>query len=404
MSGSGKWVEVQIRSRRMDNVAEKGYAAHWKYKEDKHGENHLDAWFERIRDSLDNKNMAAIDFVDDFKLNLFSEEIYVFTPNGDLISLPIGSTALDFAYDIHSKLGNECLGAKINHRLQPLSYKLKSGEQVQVLRSNRQKPKEDWLKMVVTAKAKSAIKAYLKEEKKTIAEDGKEILTRKLSHIKVDFNSENVTFLEQHFGMDATELYYRIAKNKFNVGLLKKIPVDNHHFVKAEKPAPKNKNHGVVLTSKGQKGKVILSDENAEIFEIQLAKCCQPIPGDKVFGFVTISEGVKIHRQNCPNAVQLMANYAYRIIKARWEDDRVNDYLASIKFTGIDDMGLVNKITNTISQQLNINMKAISFESEDGIFHGKIQLFVSDTDHLDELTSKLKAMEGIHSVERQEVH
>jgi GTP pyrophosphokinase len=404
MSGSGKWVEVQIRSRRMDNIAEKGFAAHWKYKEDKSGENHLDSWFERIRDSLENKNMAAIDFVDDFKLNLYSEEIYVFTPNGDLISLPSGSTALDFAYEIHSKLGNECLGAKINHRLQPLSYKLKSGEQVQVLRSKRQKPKEEWLRMVVTAKAKSAIKAYMKDEKKRVAEDGKEILVRKLNHIKVDFNSENVTFLEQHFGMDATELYYRIAKNKFNVGLLKKIPVENHHFQKAEKPAPKNKKHGVVLTSKGQKGKVILSEENAEIFDIQLAKCCQPIPGDKVFGFVTISDGVKIHRQNCPNAVQLMANYAYRIIKARWEDDNVREYLASIKFTGIDDMGLVNKITNTISQQLNINMKAISFESNDGIFTGKIQLFISDTTHLDELTSKLTAMEGIHRVERQEIH
>mgnify|MGYP003635268203 FL=1 len=404
MSRSGKWVEVQIRSKRMDNIAEKGFAAHWKYKEDKSGENHLDSWFERIRDSLENKNMAAIDFVDDFKLNLYSKEIFLFTPNGELISLPFGATALDFAYDIHSKLGNECLGAKINHRLQPLSYKLKSGEQVQILRSTRQKPKEEWLKMVVTAKAKSAIKAYLKDEKKRVAEDGKEILTRKLNHIKVDFNSENVTFLEQYFGMDATELYYRIAKNKFNVGLLKKLTVENHHFVKAEKPAPKNKKHGVVLTSKGQKGKVILSEENAEIFDIQLAKCCQPIPGDKVFGFVTISDGVKIHRQNCPNAVQLMANYAYRIIKARWEDDYAHEYLASIKFTGIDDMGLVNKITNTISQQLNINMKSISFESHDGIFTGKIQLFISDTTHLDELTSKLKAMEGIHSVERQEIH
>lgn len=404
MSGSGKWVEVQIRSQRMDNVAEKGFAAHWKYKEDKHGENHLDAWFERIRDSLENKSIAAIDFVDDFKLNLFSEEIYVFTPNGDLISLPKGATALDFAYEIHSKLGNECLGAKINHRLQPLSYKLKNGEQVNVLRSKRQKPKEEWLKMVVTAKSKSAIKSFLKDERKRVVDDGKEILLRKLSQIKVDFNSNNITFLEKYFNLDATEIYYRIAKNKLNVGLIKKIPVENHHFLKVEKPQSKSKNTGVVLTSRGQKGKVILSGENAEIFDIQLAKCCQPIPGDKVFGFVTISDGVKIHRQNCPNAVQLMANYAYRIIKARWENDRVHEYLASIKFTGIDDLGLVNKITNTISQQLNINMKAISFESEDGIFHGKIQLYISHTDHLDQLTKKLKEMEGIHSVERQEIH
>lgn len=405
MSKSGKWVEVQIRSSRMDRIAEKGFAAHWKYKEDTHGENALESWFERIRESLENKELGAIDFVDDFKLNLFAEEIYVFTPNGELKSLPSGATALDFAYDIHSKIGNECLGAKVNHRLQPLSYKLKSGDQVEILRSKRQHPKEEWLKLVVTGKAKSQIKSYLKEEKKRVSEDGKEILIRKFNHIKVNFNSENVTTLERYFKVDsATELYYRIATNKINIGKLRNFDVENHQLVPKEVAKKKNQPKKPVKEKvhQSQRGNIILIGDDADVLEVSLSKCCRPIPGDDIFGFITISRGVKIHRQNCPNAMRLMANYAYRIIKAKWADEKAVEFLASIKFTGIDDIGLVNKITNTISQQLNINMRAIKFESKDGVFRGRIDLFITDTEHLKELNEKLSQLEGIHSVERIE--
>ncbi len=413
MSPTGKWVEVQIRTRRMDEIAEKGYAAHWKYKESSDNASGLDLWLTKIRETLENKESGALDFVDDFKLNLFAEEIFVFTPNGDLKTLPKGATALDFAFEIHSQIGAHCIGAKVNLKLVPLSFKLKSGDQIEIITSQKQKPKEDWLRYVTTARAKSKIKNLLKEEKKRIASEGKEILERKLSHLKIPYNNQNIAVLMKLYDADSSmELLYRIARNRVNLSLIKELD-----FTKGKlkfKPTPniqedkkgkkkKQSEKDLVLAKAKDKNQVLIIGENDTTFEYKLAPCCSPIPGDKVFGFITINEGIKIHRTNCPNAVQLMSNFAYRVIQAKWNGDNEVEFLAAIRFQGIDDIGLVHKITSTISSQLHINMRSISFESKDGIFEGKIMLFVNDTEHLDEITKELKNIEGITLVERVEV-
>ncbi len=408
MSPTGKWVEVQIRTSRMDEIAEKGYAAHWKYKEKTNQESALDHWLGKIRESLENTDAGALDFIDDFKLNLFSDEIFVFTPNGELKKLPKNSTALDFAFEIHSQVGSHCLGAKVNNKLVPLSFTLKSGDQVEIITSKKQTPKEDWLKYVVTAKAKSKIKDLLKEEKKRIAKEGKEILHKKFDHLKIPYSSENITVLEKYFHEEsALDLYFKIAKNKVNLSKIKELNLVNGKLkLPEEKHAPQKENQDELLEilSKGKgKDKVIVLGDEKSTFDYKLSPCCNPIPGDKVFGFLTINEGIKIHRLNCPNAVQLMSNYAYRVIQAKWNSDNEVEFLAGVKFKGIDDIGLVHKITSTISNQMNINMRSISFESNDGIFEGKIVLYVNDTDHLQRLTTELKNISGIYSVERVEV-
>ncbi|HEX4887595.1 MAG TPA: bifunctional (p)ppGpp synthetase/guanosine-3',5'-bis(diphosphate) 3'-pyrophosphohydrolase [Luteibaculaceae bacterium] len=410
MSPTGKWVEVQIRTQRMDEIAEKGYAAHWKYKEQTNQESALDHWLVKIRESLETSDAGALDFIDDFKLNLFSDEIFVFTPNGELKKLPKDATALDFAFEIHSQVGSHCLGAKVNNKLVPLSFKLKSGDQVEIITSKKQTPKEDWLKYVVTAKAKSKIKDLLKEEKKKIATEGKEILHKKLDHLKIPFNSENISVIEKFFHEESTQdLYYKIAKNKLNINKIKELQLTNGRL-KLPEDGPKipqkdtSDQHMLELLSKGkEKDKVIVLGDTKSSFDYKLSPCCNPIPGDKVFGFLTINEGIKIHRLNCPNAVQLMSNYAYRVIQAKWNSDNEVEFLAGVKFKGIDDIGLVHRITSTISTQMNINMRSISFESYDGIFEGKIVLYVNDTDHLNRLTSELRNIPGIYSVERVEV-
>ncbi len=412
MSPTGKWVEVQIRTDRMDEIAEKGYAAHWKYKEKgaQEKESALDHWLGKIRESLENTDAGALDFIDDFKLNLFSDEIFVFTPNGELRKLPKDCTALDFAFDIHSQVGSHCLGAKVNNKLVPLSFRLKSGDQVEIITSKKQVPKEDWLKYVVTAKAKSKIKDLLKEEKKRISVEGKEILHKKLEQFKIPYSSDNITIIEKFFHEESTlELYFKIAKGKHNLNKIKELQITNGKLKLPEdavKPAPKTEAHDEMLEllSKGKgKDKVIVLGDNNSSFDYKLSPCCNPIPGDKVFGFLTINEGIKIHRLNCPNAVQLMSNYAYRVIQAKWNGDNEVEFLAGVKFKGIDDIGLVHKITSTISNQMNINMRSISFESNDGIFEGKIVLYVNDTEHLQRLTTELKNISGIYSVERVEV-
>ncbi|WP_066759513.1 RelA/SpoT family protein [Crocinitomix algicola] len=402
MSPSGKWVEVQIRSKRMDEIAEKGYAAHWKYKENKSTESTFDRWIGEIRELLENPNSDAEEFINEFKLNLFSDEIYIFTPKGDLRVLPKNSTTLDFAFDIHTDIGLSCIGAKVNSKLMPLSHVLKSGDQVEILRSNKQKPKEDWLKFVATARAKSKIKSALKDEQKRIAADGKEILQRKLSQMKVNFSSENIASIEKFFGIKgATELYFQIAKGKLNLSKLRELKVDNKTFV-LPKPKTETKETDFVeiMTAVDQKKDTIVIGDDFKEFEYKLANCCNPIPGDRVFGFITVSEGIKIHRTNCPNATQLMSNYAYRVLKAQWKSDRIRERLCGLLITGIDDMGIVNNMTNIISMQHEVNMKSISFESNDGIFEGKIMLYVYDTEHLDELILKFEQIDGVKSVER----
>lgn len=405
MSPSGKWVEVQIRSKRMDEIAEKGYAAHWKYKENSTNESTFDRWIGEVRELLENPEADAEEFINEFKLNLFSDEIFIFTPKGDLRVLPKDSTTLDFAFDIHTDIGLSCIGAKVNSKLMPLSHVLKSGDQVEILRSKKQKPKEDWLKFVVTARAKSKIKSALKEEQKLIASDGKEILQRKLNQMKVIFSGENVTVIEKFFNINtATELYFQIAKGKVNLSKLRELKVESKNLVlpKAKPNLPeisKNEFENIITEVDVKKDTIVIGDDFKE-FEYKLANCCNPIPGDRVFGFITVSEGIKIHRSNCPNATQLMSNYAYRILKANWKSNQLKERLCGLTITGIDDVGIVNDITNIISLQHDVNMKSISFESNDGIFEGKIMLYVYDTEHLDELILKFEQIDGVKSVER----
>ena len=400
MGPNGKWVEVQIRSRRMDEIAEKGYAAHWKYKESA-SESALDEWIHKIRELLENPETNALDFIDDFKLNLFSDEIFVFTPGGDMKMLPGNATALDFAFEIHSDLGSKCIGAKVNHKLVPLSHKLRSGDQVEILTSNKQTPKEDWLNYVVTAKAKSKIKSALKEEKKKFAEDGKEILMRKFRHLKIAFNHDNINELLAYYKIpNSLELYFRIAKGVIDVQDLKEF-VQEKGNLKAKNP-PRVESNSLEQMVKNIRGSsdLLVIGENLERIDYKLSPCCNPIPGDDVFGFITINEGIKIHRVTCPNAIQLMSNYAYRIVKAKWTNQQQIAFLAGVRMTGIDEVGVVNKISKVISSELKVNMRSISIDSNDGIFEGTIMLFVHDTHHLDKLIQKLKEINGILTVSR----
>lgn len=403
MSPQGKWVEVQIRSKRMDEIAEKGLAAHYKYKESKKEDSKFDRWIAEIRDLLENPDISAMEFVNEFKLNLFSDEIYVFTPKGELRVLPTGSTILDFAYDIHTAIGDKCIGAKVNNKLVPLSYQLNSGDQLEIITSSKQKPNEEWLRMAFTARAKQKIKASLNEERKQIAADGKEILQRKFKQHNIRFASENITFLEKYFHLpSATELYFRIAKGKIDLTKLREIENDNGilQVEKKEIQAKKVRKNENIQPKIDKKSDTIIIGEDFKNIQYALAKCCNPIPGDTVFGFITISDGIKIHRNNCPNAEHLMSKMAYRIIGARWQNQELVERLAAIKIFGFDKVGIVNRLTEIISNQHNVNMRSISFETEDGIFEGRIRVMVYDTEHLEQLMHKFEQVEGVQRVVR----
>lgn len=405
MGPDGKWVEVQIRTERMDDIAEKGYAAHWKYKEKSASESALDEWIKKIRELLENPDSNALDFINEFKLNLFAEEIFVFTPQGELKTLPINSTALDFAYDIHSKIGDHCIGAKVNNKLVALSHKINSGDQVEILTSQKQKPKDEWLNFVETAKAKSKIKLALKEDKRKIADDGKEILERKLSHLKLTITPDLIAKLVEYFKVGSNlELYYRVATEAINQKLLKEFVKDDQKPKQKETVLPKSESkkfEELVSTVRGSNDLLVIG-ENLDKIDYKLSPCCNPIAGDDVFGFVTVGEGIKIHRTNCPNAIQLMSNFGYRIVKAKWTDQKQISFLAGIKIEGTDDVGIVNNITKIISDQLHVNMRSIGFESNDGIFEGKIMVFVHDTNHLKELIKKIKKVNGVLNVVRMD--
>ncbi len=401
MSPTGKWVEVQIRTVRMDEIAEKGLAAHWKYKEKKDQKSGFDQWISQIRELIESKDSDALDFIDDFKLNLFSDEIFVFTPNGELKNLPSNATALDFAFEIHSEVGAKCIGAKVNHKLVPLSYKLKSGDQIEILTSAKQKPKKDWLNYVVTSKAKSKIKSSLKEEKKLIAADGKEILQRKFNNLKVEFNEANLGELLKLYELsEHTEMYFQIAKGKLDLAKIKPL-IQKGGALKygSVRQTIKESFENLYKKVTSKKEELVIGDSNTKL-DYKLAPCCNPIMGDDVFGFITINDGIKIHRSNCPNAKQLRANYAYRIINASWKKEEATEFLTGVKFSGLDNVGLVNEITGFISKEKNVNMKSISFDSNDGIFEGKIMLYVDDKQHLYDLIQHLKELEGIEKVER----
>ncbi len=408
MSPTGKWVEVQIRSERMDEIAEKGMAAHWKYKDSKKKiENKFDDWINKIRDLVQNNETDTLDFIDDFKLNLYAKEIYIFTPTGELKTMPKDATALDFAFDIHGDIGRKCIGAKVNHKLVPLNHPLSSGDQVEIITSNKQKPKEAWLDFVVTSKARSNIKQSLKEEVKQVAEQGKEALKRKLKSLKVDYNDKNLRELLKLYDFkNPLDLNFQIANGKIDLSKIKHIVIKGGELkFEKEKPikqVPKFTEEKEIISSFGVKSSeaIILGDDSLKQVDYKIAKCCSPIPGDDVFGFLTINEGIKIHRTNCPNAVQLMSNYAYRVLKAKWKSQTLKEFSVGVEFTGIDGMGILHSLTNLVTGSLNINIKSLNIGSEAGFFNGELNALVHDTKHLDDLMKEMKKIEGIKTVER----
>ena len=403
MSPTGKWVEVQIRTKRMDEVAEKGYAAHYKYKDNSIEPSKFDRWLGEIKDLLENPESNAIDFIDDFKLNLFSDEIYIFTPKGDLKVLPKGSCTLDFAFDIHTDVGCKCIGAKVNNKLVPLSHELNSGDQVEIITSSKQTPKSDWLKFVSTARAKAKIKSALKEERRKITTDGKEVLYRKLNGAKIPTNDENLNALVKLFNVsDIAELFYQSAKGKINFKSLKDFKLINGVIqVPSDIDTKQDDLSKELLNAVDIKKDTIVIGESFKDLPYKLSKCCNPIPGDEVFGFISAHEGIKIHRTECPNATQLMSKYAYRVIKARWESQKLEERMVQLRLIGVDDIGIVNKITEIISNQHSVNMKSIFFNSEDGMFEGNITLYVYDNKHLEAIIDEFTRSEGVKTVERR---
>lgn len=409
MSSQGKWVEIQIRTDRMHEIAEKGFAAHWKYKEAVAGnekeisaDNALDEWLEKISNVLSNPDANALDLVTDFKTELVSDEIFVFTPKGDLKRLRKGATSLDFAFEIHSEIGKKCIGAKVNHKLVPLSHVLKNGDQVEILTSNKQQPNEDWLNYVVTAKARSVIKQSLKDEQRKIATHGKELLEKKLKQLKIEDSEATLVLLMNYFkSLSSLELYFNIATKKINLDELNKLEVIAGKL-KLPKPVEKTAHNfdEVVKQTLQKNAELLIMGESSDKIDYKFATCCNPVPGDDVFGFITVNEGIKIHRTNCPNAVQLMAKYSYRVIKTRWTKQHQIAFLTGIRINGIDDVGLVNKITNIITGQLNLNMRSLSFDSADGIFEGNIMVYVHDTAELEDLIDRLKSLDGVLDVYR----
>lgn len=406
MAKNGQWVEVQIRTRRMDEIAEKGYAAHWKYKDSVSShESNLEKWLVRVRELLEKQDLTALEFVDDFRGNLFNEEIFVFTPKGELKTLPTGATALDFAFDIHTDIGAKCIGAKVNQKLVPINHTLKNGDQIEILTSSKQKPNEDWLRFVISPKAKSKIKELLKEDKRNVADDGKEILLRKTKQLKIDVNSRIYEQMRDYFKVNSQfELHYRVGKGLITVN-------DFKRFKEFKPSSPlKNKAHSEITDVKrieqeinklkGRYEDILLIGEDMDVVEYKLAKCCTPIPGDEVFGFVTVNEGIKIHRTTCPNATELLANHGNRVIKAKWTSQHEVAFLTGLKVIGTDRVGLINDVSKVISEELKVNMSSLSFKTDQGIFSGEIMLYVNDTRHLEMLIEKLEKVEGVVKVTR----
>ncbi|TKK70903.1 bifunctional (p)ppGpp synthetase/guanosine-3',5'-bis(diphosphate) 3'-pyrophosphohydrolase [Ilyomonas limi] len=405
MGPQGKWVEVQIRTRRMNEIAEKGLAAHYKYKEGNSDEDRFDKWFGQIREVISSQDTDGVDFLQDFKTSFLAEEIYVYTPRGDVKMLPVGSTTLDFAFSIHSAIGTKCIGAKVNHKLVPLSYKLRSGDQVEIITSNKQKPTEDWLNMVVTTKAKSKIKDALKEEKRTIAEDGKAYTQRKLEGMGAAFNQGNIDELVSFYKVPSQlDLFYKVAIKQIDLKELKEFHVlgDRLEMPKPVKPVVEVKPESVEHKHAANKkeSELIIFGESSDRIMYTLAKCCNPIPGDNVFGFVSTGKGLIIHRTNCPNAAQMMANYGHRIVKTKWAKNKEISFLTGLKIVGLDDVGVINKITNVISGDMKINIAALTIESGEGLFEGTVKVFVHDKEELEELVDRLKRLNGIQNVER----
>ena len=401
----GRWVEVQIRSQRMHEIAEKGYAAHFKYKHGKQNERGLEVWLNRLREVLEQPNPDAVDFVKDFRLNLYASEIFVFTPEGDLKSLPQGATPVDFAFHIHTEIGMHTRGAKINGKIVPLSYRLRSGDQVEIITSEKSFPNPSWLDYVITSRARSRIRSFLREDKKQIAQEGKEILRRKLKQLKIGFNDKTIDKLLSFYKLKTNlDLFYRVGIGTIDNAKLKKFSVDqNNRFLNFfKRKTQTNTNPDFVeqdqITNKYDQ---LVFGKTEEQLEYQLSPCCNPIAGDDVFGFVTVSDGVKVHKNECPNALTLRSNYAYRIVNTKWIDSSQNEFTAKLQLTGLDDLGLVNKVTQVISNTNNVNISQMSFDSNDGTFEGNILLKVKNTALLKKMIKQLQNISGVDKVVRE---
>jgi len=403
MGPKGRWVEVQIRTRRMDEIAEKGMAAHWKYKGGK-GSADLDKWLAGIRELLENSDSENNELIEEFKTNVYDDELFVFTPKGDLRKLPAGSTILDFAYDIHSGLGDKCVGGKVNNRKVTLKHKLKNGDQVSIETSNNQKPKLDWLDFVVTSKAKTRIKSSLNDEKKKEAENGKEIIKRKFKNWKIDYSDENIRKILAHLKYkSALDLHYAVAIGEVEALHLKNILKGNEEQDQKAKDVlgelmPKKVIEKLSFDSSNE---FLVIDKNLTSINYKLAQCCNPIFGDDIFGFITIREGIKIHRTTCPNAKQMLERYPYRFIKAMWRHTKqMNSFQATIHLSGSDRVGIMNDVTYIIAKDVGVQMRSINIDSKNGSFEGTLRVFVNNIEHLDFLIHKLKNIKGIEHVTR----
>ncbi len=404
MGPRGHWVEVQIRSERMHEIAEKGYAAHFKYKHGEQKEQGIEQWLNRLQEALENADTNAVDFVEEFKLNLYAKEIFVFTPNGELKSLPKGATPLDFAFSIHTQVGMKTLGAKVNNKIVPLNHELKSGDQVEIITSEKAKPNANWLDYATTARARSKIRSSLNEDKKRVAVDGKEILKRKLRSLKIAFNEKTVNELVNHFKLKTSlDLFYRIGIGTIdNQGLKDFAASRSNTFInffksKIRRPSATGDINKDEITANYD---LLVFGKEEEKLDYTFAKCCNPIPGDSVFGFLTVNEGIKVHKKNCPNAVSLQSKFAYRIMPAKWIDSSQQGFTAKLKLSGIDNLGLVNEITKVISSNMHVNMRNINFDTDGGTFNGKISVEVKNKSILKKLMENLKKVNGIHKVQR----
>ncbi len=405
MGPQGKWVEVQIRSARMDEIAEKGYAAHFKYKHGSQQESGLELWLNKLRESLENPDVNAIDFVEQFKLNLYAKEIYVFTPNGDIKSLPKGATALDFAFAIHSEVGMRCRAAKVNGRLTQISKELHSGDQVEIITSKNQNPKLAWLDIVKTARAKSRIKSILKEEHKVIAKEGREVLERKLRHLKIKLNEKTINELVNFFKLKTSfDLFYKIGNGSIENQDLKKYASQRSnvlmHFLKSRMNRTTVQKDDNVKEEVTADYDMLVFGKEEEKLKYSLSKCCNPIPGDSVFGFITIKDGIKVHKHNCPNALSMQSQYAYRVISAKWVDSSLQGFKATLEIIGVDNLGLVNEVTKVISGILNVNIHSLNISGDEGFFHGLITVHINNNKQLNNLIQKLRKIEGIEKVTR----
>jgi GTP pyrophosphokinase len=406
MGPKGRWVEIQVRSERMDEIAEKGYAAHYKYKNGATEESGLDVWLNLLREALENAETNAVDFVEDFKMNLYSKEIFVFTPKGDIKSLPKGATSLDFAFGIHSEIGIRTRGTRVNGKLVPLNYELKSGDQIEVITSQNQKPTTHWLDYVTTARAKTKIKNVLNEDTKKIGEEGKELLTRKLKHLKITLNEKTVNELVNFFKLKTSlDLFYRVGIGAIENQQLKDYAAQKSNTfisffknkIKRTATTPEEEINKPVVNSNYD---MLVFGKEHDKLDYKFSPCCSPIPGDDVFGFVTVNEGIKIHKSDCPNAIGLQSNYAYRIMVAKWIDSTQEEFKAIIKITGMDSLGLTNQLTKVISNNMHVNIQSISLSTDAGIFHGQVTVVVQNNTILKKLIANIRKIEGIEKVSR----